>query len=144
MKLIKTEFKTIQAYDDKMTFYFEITRMRAQTHDSSFGGYPWKAVITVDIPADIWKRFKKHGHLGSLYLDFSNTVYQANPNVHAWNPTVDDGKNAKKGIKTITLTYYSQDFGRAEKVGLKVTRLKNGEAFLGFGTQSDIQPVGIS
>jgi len=118
---------------------FSVKSIVASGHDSSFGGYKWKVVVRVAVPAKEWAKAKKKGELGQLYgIDISNHVYAINRNIPAHNPTVDDRSRASKGVKSISLTYFLSDPDRAEALGLKVTRLKNGEF---FGKYSDYVQV---
>ena len=84
--------------------------------------------VVVKMPAKEWAKHKKKGHLGQLYgIDFGNFIYAMNRNIPAHNPTVDHSFRAKKGVKTIFLTYYLNDMAKAEALGLKFKLLKNGE-----------------
>jgi hypothetical protein len=62
--------------------------------------------VRVSMPVKVWAAFKKSRQLGQLYgIDISNSIYAMDRTVYAYNPTVDDRRNAKHGIKTISLTY---------------------------------------
>lgn len=109
---------------------FSIKSIYALNFDNSFGGYPWKVVVSVTMPSKEWTDLKKKGALGQLYgIEISNYVYALNNNIPAHCPTVDDSQRAKKGIKTVELTYFlsSNQADKAEALGLKVIKLKNGE-----------------
>ena len=116
---------------------FTIKSITAATHDSSYGGYPFKVSVQVEIDQKIWAKYKKNSHLGQLYgVDISNAVYAINRNIPASNPTVDDRKRSSKGVKTIGLTYYMSNHEstaeRAKALGLKVTVDKTGRVFGGY------------
>lgn len=120
--------------------YTRITSIAACSHDSSYGGYPFKVEVTVRMCSKEWAKARAKNQLGQLYgIDISNAVFAFNRNIDASNPTVNDTKRASKGEKLITLTYYMRDLDKAEKLGLKVKRVsswneKVTEEFLEFGT----------
>lgn len=112
---------------------FGVESITGSTHDSSYGGYPWKITVVVKMDAKAWKRHADKGWLGQLYgIDISNYVYGFSRAIPAHAPTVDHGQRAKDGVKTIKLTYFLRDPKKAEALGFKVTYLKNGEFFGAF------------
>lgn len=116
---------------------FKIKYISVGVHDTSFGGFPYVATVLVDVDAKEWSKLKRAKDLGSLYgIDIGNAVSKINPMIPAWNPMVDDKRNAKNGVKSITLEYHFKDHDKAEKLGMKVIRMKNGEAFPSYGTHS--------
>lgn len=118
---------------------FTIKSLYATTHDSSYGGYPFKVVATITMDSKEWSKIKRKRGLGMLYgVDISNAIHDINSNINAYNPSVSDSKRASKGIKTITLTYYDKSFERAEALGLEVMRMKNGESYIKYGSHVSI------
>lgn len=113
----------------------KIQMIVVRSHDSSYGGYPYVCEVIVQCDAKEWNKLKKANDLGSLYgVDISNEVYRITDElVPAWNPSVCDRDRAKAGVKTIRLSYYFRDHNAAEKLGLEVKRMKNGECFASFG-----------
>lgn len=108
---------------------FEIKYIHGSTHDSSFGGIPWKVTVLVEMDSKSWAKTKKRGDLGHLYgVAISNAVYNINRNIPASCPTVDDRKRASKGIKRITLTYFVRSPLKAQSLGFTVREI-NGEAY---------------
>ena len=118
---------------------FNLKSLYATTHDSSYGGYKWKVCATIEIDAKYWAKCKKSKSLGSLYgVDIGNALYAYNNAIPAYNPMVDDTKNAKKGIKSISLVYHFNDINTAEKLGLTVNKTKAGEVWSKFGDHVDL------
>lgn len=118
---------------------FSLKSISVRTHDTSFGGYPYRADVTIQMPSQDFNKIKKQGQLGSLYLDVSNATYRASRElIPAYQPMVDDTRRASKGIKTIHLTYFFKDHDTAEALGLEVLRLKNGEAYPSYGAYASI------
>ena len=112
---------------------FHIKTIYAVNHDSSFGGDPWKVIATVEMLATEWKKEKQRDALGQLYgIDISNRIHSLNGAIPAYEPMVDDRRRSVRGVKTIVLTYFLKDADKAEKLGLKVKRFKNGEVLGGF------------
>jgi hypothetical protein len=65
--------------------------------------------VNVEMNVSVWKAQDK----GMLYgVDISNQVGQKYPEVNAWNPSVDDSQRARKGWKTIRLTYLLKEIRR--------------------------------
>ncbi len=116
---------------------FSIKSILVTTHDSSFGGYPYKAIVSVDV-TDL-KAFKKlQGKLGSLVHDVNDETYRiSNKLIPAYNPSVDE-KRASKCVKKITFTYFFKDHAVAKAIGLDVKTLRNGESFASYGTSVSI------
>ncbi len=75
---------------------------------NSYTAYDKQATCFLKIPVSVWRRYRDKGNLGVLYgIDVSNYIYKAsNFKIKAYNPVVDDRQRARKGIKTIELTYY--------------------------------------
>ena len=116
---------------------FTIKTIIASTHDSSFGGYPFKVSVNIEIDQKVWAKYKKQSNLGQLYgIDIGNAVYAINNNIPALNPSVDDRKRSSNGVKIINLTYYMANNERtaisAKELGLKVNVDKSGHVFGGF------------
>lgn len=100
---------------------FQIKAIHGSTHDSSFGGYPWRIDVCVTIDVKAWNKIKKAQALGQLYgIDISNAVYAINQKIPAVHPSVDDSARAKAGVKTIRLTYFLRDPARAQALGFKL------------------------
>ncbi len=119
---------------------FKIINITAMLHDSSYGGYPWKTMVRIEIDSKWWARIRKANGLGMLYgVDISNAVGRINSNIRAYQPTVDDQSRARKGIKTITLTYFSQDYEAARKIGFNVKICGGEPAILDYGKQIEIE-----
>lgn len=123
---------------------FKITSITGKIHDTSFGGYPYKIIVTVEIPVSEFnklcpvigkksggylKREKSVRDLGNLVLDVNNAVYRVNTHIPAHNPSIDSqgSKRASKGIKTLEFVYFLNDHDVAEKLGFNLFRLKTGE-----------------
>lgn len=101
----------------------------AKIHDMSYGGYPYKVEAEFIIDPKEFAKIKRHNQLGQLFgIDLSNEVYRlTNGKIPASNPSVDYSKPARKGIKTLKLTYFFRDHDTAEALGFEVIRLKSGE-----------------
>jgi len=113
--------------------YFKIILINGRVHDTSYGGYPWRIDVVVELNVKDWQLYRKKKMLGQMYgVDFSNAVYHINNNIPASCPMVDDRKRAKNGIKTINLTYFLRDADRAENLGFEVYRHPSGETSPGF------------
>ncbi len=123
----------------KQPNYYKITKIIGKTHDSSYGGYPWKIEVTIDVCAKEWTKLRNKDDLGSLYgIDVGNAVYKINPDIPAYCPSVDHDKRAKNGVKTVKLVYYINDADKAERLGFKVKRLRNGEAYANYSDFVDL------
>jgi len=109
----------------------KIQALVGRIHDTSFGGYPYKVVATVEVSAQDFKRLK--GDLGNLVLDVNNAVYALSPEVPSYNPMVDSKRRAKGGVKTLEFVYHFKDHERALKVGFNTKLLRNGEYLPAFG-----------
>lgn len=109
-------------------------------HDTSYGGYPYVATVNVEVDAKYWSALKKKNQLGMLYgVDISNEVYRLSSQlIPAHNPMVDHNRNAKNGIKTISLQYHFKDHDKAEKLGMKVLRMKNGECLPSYNCRVEV------
>lgn len=116
---------------------FKITHA---TLRESHTGYKLEANITIEVDAAYWKRLQKAGNLGQLYgIDVSNAVYAlTNKLVPAWNPSVDHRSNARKGIKTVKLTYYFDDVRAGIALGLKHFVGKSGEVHFDYGASVNL------
>ena len=98
---------------------FTIKSITASTHDNSFGGYPFRVDVIVKMETKAYKQFKNNlGHLYGVLI--SNEVYRINPAIKAHGPMVDASRRAKKGVKTIILSYFDKDLDNAAKLGLIV------------------------
>lgn len=118
---------------------YSIKRITAQEHDSSSSAGLSKFKVIVELEIIDLKAFKKlKGNLGDLVLSVSNEVYGLNKNIPAYYPTVDSKKRAKDGIKPIEFIYYFGSYARAEALGLKIKRLRNGEMYTEWNTRSVI------
>jgi hypothetical protein len=61
---------------------------------------------TLNIPKKTWDNYKKQKQLGRLYgVETSNWLSRAGVLPFYAMPVVDDKKNAKNGIKTITVRF---------------------------------------
>lgn len=106
---------------------FTIKSVVGCIHDLGFGGYPYKVIATIEIRAESYKKLK--GDLGSLVLDVNNALYRLNRDIPAHNPSIDSQghRRAKNGVKTMEFEYLFQDHARAEALGYKLLKLRNGE-----------------
>lgn len=87
----------------------------------------WAVEVVVHMPVKAWTKHRDNNQLGMLYgVDISNAVFAINSNIPAHNPTVDSSSRAKNGIKTIHLSYRFTNPDKAESLGLKLKRFKNG------------------
>lgn len=131
----------------------KIKSIETKVHDTSFGGYPYKTVVIVEIetkefnkkcpitsPArsTICGRQPARRDLGNLVLEVNNAVYALNSSIPAYNPSIDSkgGQRSKDGIKTMEFVYFFKDADTAEKLGLEVRRFKNGETMPVWGTHA--------
>lgn len=122
---------------------FTIKSVRATIHDTGFGGYPYKVVVTVAVDAKAYSKLPvlrkaKNticGHtpaardLGSLVVAVNNAVYAFNPDIPAHNPSIDSkgGSRAKNGVKSMEFVYFFKDHETAKNLGFEFfsERIKN-------------------
>lgn len=117
-----------------------------QIHDTGFGGYPYKVVVSVSLPVSEFNKLcpvvsparsticgrKPAGRaLGSLVVEVNNLVYGMNSNIPAHNPSIDSqgSRRASDGIKTMEFVYFFRDHEQAIRLGFEVMRLKSGEFY---------------
>lgn len=129
---------------------FSIESITGSVHDTSYGGYPYKITVTIKLSVkefnrlcptigksrqSITGRVKVPRDLGNLVLNVNNALYKLNPNIPAYNPSIDSqgSSRAKGGYKTMEFVYFLNDWNRAERLGFKVRRLKNGECISVYG-----------
>lgn len=123
----------------------KIKDMYATIHDTSYGGYPYKVIVMVELPVEEFNKLcpkigkarpnpygKSSGaprDLGGLIIDVNNAVYALNSDIPAHNPSIDSkgSTRAKNGIKTLEFVYFFSDHNKAERLGFEVFRHKNGE-----------------
>lgn len=114
---------------------FTIKSIFARVHDTGFGGYPYKVIVTVDVDAKTFAKLpvirkaqqticgRKDAvrDLGSLVLGVNNAVYKLNPNIPSHNPSIDSsgGSRARNGIKTMEFVYFFRDHSRARALGFE-------------------------
>lgn len=113
-----------------------IKSIAACTHDSSYGGVPFKVVVQVEIDV---KEFNKlcpvvgksrntlcgrvaaPRDLGNLVMQVNDAVYSINSNIPAYNPSIDSSghKRAVNGVKTLEFVYFLKDEERARALGFE-------------------------
>ncbi len=114
---------------------FTIKSVRATLHDTGYGGYPYKVIVTIQVDPKAYAKLpvlRKAQNticgrrdavrdLGSLVLDVNNAVYDYNPDIPAHNPSIDSqgGSRAKNGIKTMEFVYFFRDHGTAKNLGFE-------------------------
>lgn len=119
---------------------FFISSVVARTHDNSYGGYPWVIEVVVTLPVKLWTKYRNSKALGQLYgIEICNAVYAISRHIPAHNPTVSDTAKAKAGVKTIRLSYYLNDGGRAKALGLTVRQDSSGSVYGAFNESVTIR-----
>ncbi len=114
---------------------FTIKSVRATIHDTGYGGYPYKVIVTVAVDAKAYAKLpvlRKAQNticgrrdavrdLGSLVVGVNNAVCEYNPDIPAHNPSIDSqgGSRAKNGIKTMEFVYFFRDHERAKNLGFE-------------------------
>lgn len=120
---------------------FKIKGGAVSVHDTSYGGYPYKATVYILITdAVAFKKLK--GNLGNLVVDVNNEVYRRSGNlVPAYNPSIDSqgSKRFKNGVKTMEFVYFFKDHSLAETLGIELLKLKNGEVLPKYSSWSVIK-----
>lgn len=112
-----------------------------QDHDSSYGGYPAKVVVKVQLPVKEFNKlcpkrvFGYSRDLGNLVLNVNNAVYAINKNIPAYYPSIDSNgsKRAVKGIKTFEFVYFVKSANQAELLGLDCFKFANGTISVKYG-----------
>ncbi len=123
-----------------------ITSITGCIHDTGYGGYPYKVVVMIQLPATEYVKLrpiKGHGRdLGSLVLTVNNALYALNPDIPAYNPSIDSKghKRAVRGIKTMEFVYFFKDHRLAQRLGFKVRELRNGEFYPEYSQYVDLNP----
>lgn len=118
----------------------KIESMIARTHDSSYGGYPYKIEVQVSIDSKEFKALKNG--IGPIVIFVNNEVYRFNEKIPAYNPSVGGLElRCKKGVKTLRFTYYLQDHEVAISLGFETKRLKNGEFIAPFSQSLNLKGV---
>jgi hypothetical protein len=137
---------------------FTIKSIVGSIHDTSFGGYPYKVTVTIELPVNEFNRLcpqtgkakttmfgRKPAprDLGNLVMDVNKAVYLLNPNIRAVAPSIDSkgSRRATKGIKTLIFEYFDRDHARAEALGFELLKLKNGEVLPKYGQYLKIAHV---
>jgi hypothetical protein len=126
-----------------------IKSITGSIHDTSFGGYPYKITVMVEIPVKDFNKIcpivrrdrsyfgssKSVRDLGNLVLDVNNAVYRLNSEIPSYNPSIDSNgsRRAFKGLKTLEFVYFFKDHSRAEKLGFEVFRNKIDDAWPKYG-----------
>lgn len=121
--------------------FWSLQSLTASIHDSNPGdfGYPYKVEAVFHIDAKEYASIKRKGALGQLFgIDLSNDIYRLNNNIPASNPSVDNSKPARHGIKVLRLTYYFRDHERAAKLGFEQFKFKNGQIVPKYGQRIDL------
>lgn len=111
-----------------MNTIFNIKSAYLTQHDTSYGGYRWKYTITIEMPIAVFNQYKKSGNLGHIYnTDVCHELTSRGLWYHGYSvPSVDDTRNARKGVKTIEITHYFNNDLAAEQYGVKFKTLRNG------------------
>lgn len=122
----------------------EIKSIVGRIHDTSYGGYPYKIVVQIQIETKefnklcpvmrksqttMFGRNSAKRDLGNLVLDVNNALHSINNTIPAHNPSIDSQGHgrAKNGIKTMEFVYFFNDHVKAEKLGFELMKFKNGE-----------------
>lgn len=112
---------------------FKIKNIIGNVHDTSYGGYPYKITVMIEVDNAYFKKLK--GDLGPLVLDVNNAAYRIDNSIPAHNPSIDSRghRRAVKGIKTMEFCYFMRDHARAEKLGFELLKLRSGEIIPKYG-----------
>lgn len=105
--------------------------------DSNSMGYKAELNVTVEIDAKTWHKAKKVGNLGMIYnVDIGNDLFR-DYNYPAYFPMVSDKRRAKNGIKTVELTFFTNNLRDVEKLGLEC-RCYGNELEVKYGQRIDL------
>lgn len=123
---------------------FKIKSIAVMNHDSSFGGYPAKVKVSVQIETKAFNKLcpiinrtksyfgtsKSVRDLGNLVVDVNNAVYKFNANIPAHSPSIDSqgSKRAVNGVKTLEFVYFVKTAEQAERLGFEVHNFKDGKS----------------
>jgi len=114
---------------------FTIKSINASIHDTSYGGYPFKVTVQIEVDAKKYSKLRvtrpaehtlfgrkpARRDLSSLVVDVNNAVYQLNSNIPSYNPSIDSqgSKRARNGIKSMEFVYFFDDTETARKLGFE-------------------------
>jgi len=114
---------------------FTIKSIVASIHDTSYGGYPFKVVVNIDIdskkyaklpvttPAKstLFGRSEARRDLSSLVLDVNAAVQGFNRHIPAYNPFIDSkgSKSSRNGIKPMEFIYFFKNENAARCLGFE-------------------------
>lgn len=114
---------------------FQIKSIQATVHDTGYGGYPYKVIVQVDVDAKAYAKLPvlrkskqticgRQGavrDLGSLVVSVNNAVYALNPNIPAYNPSIDSkgSKRSRAGVKSMEFVYFFRDHACAKALGFE-------------------------
>lgn len=108
---------------------YKIEVVRVKEHDTSYGGYRWKLECVVNVNAKDWNRAKKDKTLGHFYnTEIGNKLNKFYGFNRYGVPSVSDSGRAKNGVKQVVISHYFRSNDLAERLGIKLKKLKNGHA----------------
>jgi hypothetical protein len=110
------------------------------------GCLPYKIVVMVELPMTEFKKLCPKDDLSNLVYRVNSEVYEFNNAIPAYHPSIDSqgSRRAKNGIKTLEFVYFMDKsmHERAQSLGFKVTKLRNGDFYPNYYQCVKIQAQG--